>query len=325
MAEVALSSKAPGAPSRVHELVRRKTPWKESEEIEVAGPSGEVVLCQRPVAVHVPSHGCCVALYVLSLASFAVHSLLTWATEKPATTFSTEPSSQFPPVLVNVAVDCQACTTHANKQRKWVVTYGYQGFAHCAGAGDGAMTDVMNQSVVMCRATDDISDASGVRVRLDNISEGLRAISGRPMVNISVGEFAVTTPLESWHEKTLLLGIVARRDAEECTTPSDCNLDVELYLASMQYDGHVTWGGDGWGGAQLNIRVLRFAQVYTTLRRPLLDVLAGIGGASAMLMGVFGAFRKVIEVLMVFPRDMRAVHDAAAHTVKQVAEQGVPL
>ena len=56
------------------------------------------------------------------------------------------------------------------------------------------------------------------------------------------------SPIEHWHEKTLLLGLTVTRDSEDCVSSSDCKLERQLYLASMQYDGKVSWGGENWGG-----------------------------------------------------------------------------
>lgn len=305
--------------ARAKEALEKISPWKAQEEVEVPGVGTEgPVYAQRALPVHVPSHSVCLALYILLLSAYALFVIITWIVEEPATTYSTEPSKNFVPTEVEVEVGCAACTRHTTANNKWLVTYNYDGFEHCASKGRANFTDEPRQTIWLCRTTDDITDSTGLRVRLQNISDALRmnASYGRPSVKVFAGDFAVTTPLEPWHEKTLLLGLVARRDKEGCNSASDCKLEVGLYLASMQYDGKVTWGGDTWGGARLNVRMLRFAQVYTTVRRPLLDVLATIGGASTMLLCVLGGMRLVLEKAMVAPPDKRAAH--AARAVKEV-------
>merc|ERR1712224_303997 len=91
----------------------------------------------------------------------------------------------------------------------------------------------------------------------------------------------VTTYLEHWHEKTLIFGLMVKRNKEDCISSSDCTLVKELFVSSMQYDGKVDWGGDTWAGAQLNVRLGRFANVYTRVpKATVLELLASIGGAS---------------------------------------------
>eukprot|EP00928_Gymnodinium_smaydae_P035049 TRINITY_DN24727_c0_g1_i1.p1 TRINITY_DN24727_c0_g1~~TRINITY_DN24727_c0_g1_i1.p1 ORF type:complete len:335 (+),score=48.19 TRINITY_DN24727_c0_g1_i1:69-1073(+) len=307
------SQLAPSYQTRLFAAVRQRTPWKATKDMECSGPGGVTITCQQAVPVHVPSHGCCLLLYAMLLAAFATYSIVAWCVEDPTTTYSTEPSENFAPVNLNVSVDCGACIAHKKNRRKWIVMYDYTDFEHCGAVGKGSYTDEAFNSAPICRTTDDISDSTGLRVRLENITEELRMDKsvGRPSVTVSAGEFMVTTPLEPWHEKTLLLGFVIRRNVDDCTSSTECELESGVYLASMQYDGKVTWGGAEWGGALLNVRLLRFAQVYTVRRRSFFNVLASIGGASATLIGVLGALRALLELLMLTPRDGKAVKAAA--------------
>jgi len=277
--------------------------------VEISAPDGQRVICQQLVPVHVPSHAVCLLIYCALLLAFAAYTIILWITEEPTTAFSTEPTSNFAPTSLTVTVNCDACLDSG--VRRWLVTTDYEGYDHCDGLGKTSVEDTAVNSVYMCRTTDDITDSTGLRVRLERVSEALRVSEGRPSVVISGdGDFSVSTPLEPWHEKTLLLGLEVRRDADGCASTSDCDLKASLYLASMQYDGKVTWEGDGWGGAQLNVRLLRFAQVYTTYHRSLFEVLSGIGGASTLLIGVLGALRKLTEVVFFGAGDRESIQDA---------------
>lgn len=121
----------------------------------------------------------------------------------------------------------------------------------------------------------------------------------------------VTTYLEHWHEKTLLLGLKVNRDQDECTSTSECELTKELYVMSMQYDGKVDWGGSTWGGAQLNVRMGRFAHVYTRVPpASIWEVLASCGGASAWLISALAVPLAMAERLHARLKKRRELHVA---------------
>lgn len=214
---------------------------------------------------------------------------------------------------------------------KWAVVYNYTGYEHCQ-SGTAPVLEVVKDQVLtettLCRSSDDIRDPSGVRVWIGNVSVSESRGENRIIVTVSTEDsprldagLKVTTPLEAWHEKTLLLGLSVHRDSEDCEEAS-CVVDRQLYLASMQYDGHVDWGTDVWAGAQLNLRMLRFANVYTrTPERTLPDVFAAIGGASGILLLSLGLLRKALEVLQVKGRGGRR-EVAASVAVAGVAALG---
>lgn len=256
--------------------VKQVTPWTEAVEREVE---------------HVPLHACFLVIYACSLLAYAVYVIVAWTQAPEVETFSSQEAADFGAEAINVTVQCPSCVLHSTKGKFWTVGQSYPStFGHCASLGLKAVNDQNRTSVTLCRTTDNIADDSGVKVWIGNISAtGVRATvviyhdsgSGTPL--------EVTTPLEHWHEKTLLLGLKVNRDKDDCISSEQCKLEKDLYLASMQYDGKVSWGGDTWGGAQLNVRMLRFAQVYTKVpRQTFMEVLASIGGASGLLITALG-------------------------------------
>eukprot|EP00927_Polykrikos_kofoidii_P087058 TRINITY_DN9943_c0_g1_i1.p1 TRINITY_DN9943_c0_g1~~TRINITY_DN9943_c0_g1_i1.p1 ORF type:complete len:349 (+),score=39.30 TRINITY_DN9943_c0_g1_i1:68-1048(+) len=300
----------------VPKLVKSRTPWKQTDEIEHELQPGKVVTLQQLAPIHIVSHGFCLTVYLMLLATYSVFSFVMFINEEPVENFSTVQAKEFGPVPLQVTVSCVACSVASGglaakigTNRKWALIYSYEGVGDCEEVGNEVIADVESTTVPLCRSTDDISDNTGIRVRLENVSDDLRFSKGRPTVDVSNGDLSVSTPLEPWHEKTLLLGVTVQRDVEDCISSSDCDLKVGLYLASMQYDGRVNraWGGAGWAGAQLNIRMLRFAHVYTIVpQRTFLDVIATIGGASGILIMVLGALLKVIEAVVI-KKEGRAV------------------
>lgn len=211
-------------------------------------------------------------------------------------TFSSFEAKDFGPVVLNVTVDCPSCVNNTKKSKFWTVKHNYPAsFPACASVQPYAMDNQFSSSPTLCRSTDNIADGTGVTVWIGNMSES----GPRATVSISHGAdgdypLLVSNPFQFWQEKTVLLGLMVRRNKDQCFSSTDCSLTKQMYLASMQYDGKVDWGGTNWGGGQLNIRMLRFAQVYTKVRsQTLVEVLASIGGASGLILAALGVALKV--------------------------------
>jgi len=250
------------------EQIKSKSPW-------AAPPPRDVKAC----GVHFVG----LMVYSVCLLVYSVHIFLYWANMPEVETFSSQEALQFGPVPLQLRIECPGCTPHASKDKLWTVKHIYDDFQHCASAGSLAVNDQAISFPVLCRTTDDIANPAGVTVWLGNLSEN----APRAQVIVTQegsGALKATTYLEHWHEKTLIFGLAVRRDKEDCFSSSDCTLMKELFVSSMQYDGKVDWGGDNWGGAQLNVRLSRFANVYTRVpKASVLELLASIGGASGLL------------------------------------------
>jgi len=257
-------------------------------------------IVQAPV--NIPLHSICMVVYAAGLLAYTIYALWSWVVAPPVETYGSLESSLFGPVQISVEVECDDCRTHTDWGARWRVVYAYDGF-DCDGLGGGTVKDAGTTSVMLCRTTDDIRDPGGVTVALGNLSNG----ASRATVRVAAdGDLSVTTPLEPWHEKTLLLGLTVRRDSDDCEEAS-CALDRQLFLTSMQYDGHVDWGDEHWSGAQLNLRMPRFAHVYTIVpEATIFDVFAAVGGASGMLILGLGAVIQTVQVVRMMAERRRA-------------------
>lgn len=291
---------------KLEHLVELKTPWKEQQEIEIES-AGNLVLAQQELPVHVPSHFACLLVYAALLVAYSIFIFWTWSIEPLVETYEAAEASDFGEIDLKIEVFCGGCVVHNTLQRKWLIQSSYEGFNHCT-SSKVSLADQAASTVALCRTTDDISDASGLTLRLENHSMAARNSFGRPSVVVSgPGGLRVTTPLEAWHEKTLLLGLTVHRDDPECRSQA-CATDRKVYLASMQYDGEVEWGGKTWAGSRLNIRMLRMAHVYTVVpKESIPNLIASIGGASGILLVVLGILRKSFELCFFQGRRKRAL------------------
>lgn len=291
-----------GAKQPLLQKLASKTPWGSQDCVDVDGH-----ILQRQNPVHVPSHTFCMLIYIGMLAAYTAFMVIRKETAPPEKSFSSQESVDFGPMDLKVTVDCTDCTYDptGTKNFTYRVKYDYEGVPQCKDVGSAAFMDQDAYPIKLCRSSDDIRDKTGVEVHIHNISKrsrvhkGLGMGAGRATVFISSGDLNVTTPVQFWHEKTLLLGLEVTRDKEDCMSPADCNLNRGLYLASMQYDGHCSWGQEHWGGGIVNIRMLKFANVYTIVPSiSYMDIFASIGGASGLLIGVLGALRKMMELVL---------------------------
>ncbi|CAE7173969.1 unnamed protein product, partial [Symbiodinium pilosum] len=227
------------------------------------------------------AHSVGLLLYFAALLAYSVRAVIVWLAAPIVETFSVVEAKEFGPLDLELAVSCPTCNPFQSSnftsgmQEQWRVWHGYNAvdYPHCADAAENRTADDSLSSAKLCYSSDNIAEASGIVVSLWNMTTG--GEGNRATVIVRGPSLVVTTPLEWWHEKTLLLGLKVTRDAEDCTSAADCDLKRELYLGSMQYDGRV----QGWPGARLNLRLLRMAQVYTRLPgQTIWDVLGAIGG-----------------------------------------------
>eukprot|EP00931_Biecheleriopsis_adriatica_P102341 TRINITY_DN77321_c0_g1_i1.p1 TRINITY_DN77321_c0_g1~~TRINITY_DN77321_c0_g1_i1.p1 ORF type:complete len:312 (-),score=33.52 TRINITY_DN77321_c0_g1_i1:55-990(-) len=269
--------------NRAISAVKAVTPWKKPVEQDVQ---------------FVPVHGALLVVYVVALVAYSIFAVIAWTQAPEVETFESQPTTDFGPVSLNVTVFCPSCVLHSKRNKLWIVRHSYpEAFTRCHAEGTKAVADQVSSIVSLCRTTDNIADGTGVKVWLGNMTlDGPRATL---LVSQARGNaLEITTPLEAWHEKTLLLGMTVNRDRDDCTSSNDCSLTKELYLSSMQYDGEVDWGGESWAGGQLHVRMLRFANVYTKVpKQTILDVLGVIGGMSGLLIGALGIGIKVMSIL----------------------------
>jgi hypothetical protein len=291
-------------------LVKEKTPWKELEEDD------ETTYVVR-APINIPLHCTCIIVYTACLIAYTAYAVWSWVVAPPVEIYSSMEASQFGPVQISVEVECDDCRTNTEWEAKWRVVYFYDGF-DCDGLGGATIKDASITSVMLCRTTDDIRDPGGVTVGLGNLSNA----ASRATVRVTgAGDLSVTTPLETWHEKTLLLGLAVRRESEDCEEAS-CALDRELFLTSMQYDGHVDWGDEQWSGAQLNLRMPRNAHVYTIIpEQTIFDVLAAVGGASGMLILGLGFAIQTVHIASRFRRMRGAQVSDASGDVRTLEEK----
>lgn len=260
-------------------IIEKATLWKK--------PVIQPVTC-------VPLHAGFLCLHAALLVAYTVFALVSWVNAPMVETFSSQEASIFGSLSINVTVLCPSCVMHTQKSKFWTVTHSYPPeFEACADEGVKAANDQVTTFATLCRTTDNIQDSTGIKVWLGNMT------MHAPRATIIVSQrtdtahpLQVTTPIEAWHEKTLLLGLTVTRDKDDCTSAAQCNLKRELYLASMQYDGKVEWGdfvGETWAGGQLHIRMVRFAHVYTQVpKQSIPDVFASIGGAHGLLVSTLG-------------------------------------
>lgn len=221
--------------------------------------------------------------------AYTLNSIIVWATAPIVETYSAGDVRNFGILTVSFNISCPSCVPYQSTLTNSVVEefrvwHGYSAsdYPHCAGAPESlAVADQTTSDALLCYSSDDISEASGIVVSLWNMTTGGQG--NRANVVVTGPSLVVNTPLEFWHEKTLLLGMNVFRDKEGCTSSAQCNLQRELYLGSMQYDGRVS----GWPGGKLNIRLLRSAHVYTrTPGQTLWDVFGAVGGAYGLIVSL---------------------------------------
>mmetsp|Transcript_57336 Transcript_57336/g.136290 ORF Transcript_57336/g.136290 Transcript_57336/m.136290 type:complete len:361 (+) Transcript_57336:105-1187(+) len=255
------------------------SPWVETETAMV----GDVEV-ERKARMHKCSHASCFVIYLGMMCAYTVFVMWRWLETPVTRTFESAEADLFGGVDLDVSVDCSVCNLH----RKQNVTYRiFHEYAHGPCETPRTVYADSNGSLPMC-------NGGSVGVWIGNISEGIE----RVWIRTSANGVDVMTPLEFWHEKTILFGMTVRRNSEDCEKKSDCSkFSKELYLANMVYDGKVDWGDDHWAGAKLNIQMLEYAQVYTEVpSRTIPDLLSDIGGASGMLVFGLGLLRKLSEV-----------------------------
>jgi len=188
------------------------------------------------------SHWVGMLLYAAALILYTARALLVWATAPIVETYSVVEAKEFGPLDLEFEVSCPSCVffqsaNFTEGEEHWRVWHGYDAaiYPHCAEAAENHTVDERLSKATLCYSSDDISEASGIVVSLWNMTTGGQG--NRANVIVRAPSLVVTTPLEWWHEKTLLLGLKVTRDADDCTSSADCNLQRELYLGSMQYDG----------------------------------------------------------------------------------------
>lgn len=265
------------------------------------------------------SHWVGMLLYAAALILYTARALLVWATAPIVETYSVVEAKEFGPLDLEFEVSCPSCVffqsaNFTEGEEHWRVWHGYDAaiYPHCAEAAENHTVDERLSKATLCYSSDDISEASGIVVSLWNMTTGGQG--NRANVIVRAPSLVVTTPLEWWHEKTLLLGLKVTRDADDCTSSADCNLQRELYLGSMQYDGRV----QGWPGARLNLRLLRMAQVYTKLPgQTIWDVIGAVGGANGLLLSALAIFVSSLETW-----ETKCVAEPVAEATTAVADRG---
>ena len=252
---------------------------------------------RRPLKEEIKGHKSHVSGMVVAIIlviAYAVNAVVVWASAPIVETYSAGDVRNFGIIGLDFNISCPSCVPFQSLEltnsttENFRVWHGYNpvDYPHCAAAGapeDMATADEAFSSASICYSSDDISERSGIVVSLWNMSTGGQG--NRANVIVSGPSLVVNTPLEFWHEKTLLLGMNVFRDKDNCVSASECNLHRELYLGSMQYDGRVA----GYPGGKLNIRLLRSAHVYTrTPGQTLFDVFGAVGGAYGLIVGLVG-------------------------------------
>ena len=258
----------------------------------------------RPLHQDVQSHGSHATGMILAIVlvlAYSVNAVFVWATAPIVETYSAGDVRNFGILDLSFNISCPSCVPFQSPeltnsvQEQFRVWHGYKAsdFPHCAAAGAAEDLAVLDEAVsvaALCYSSDDISERSGIVVSLWNMSSGGQG--NRANVVVTGPSLVVNTPLEFWHEKTLLLGMNVFRDKEDCTSADQCDLKRELYLGSMQYDGRVA----GWPGAKLNIRLLRSAHIYTrTPGQTLWDVFGAVGGAYGLIVSLVGVLVHCFE------------------------------
>mmetsp|Transcript_4589 Transcript_4589/g.10118 ORF Transcript_4589/g.10118 Transcript_4589/m.10118 type:complete len:353 (+) Transcript_4589:63-1121(+) len=272
----------------VHSLMAKINGWLEdiSPWVETETAVINDMKVEKKAPVHTCSHSFCLGIYLLLVSAYSFYVFYQYYKTPETRTFESAEADKFGPVNLDVFVDCAVCNLHTKENVKYRVFHEY---ADGPCQTERQVVADQNASIPMC-------NGGSVGVWIGNISEGVE----RAIVRTSSNGVVMETPLEFWHEKTILFGMTVRRNDEDCESESDCDLTKELYLANMVYDGKVDWGGHNWGGAKLNIGLLQYAQVYTKVpSRTYPDLLSDIGGASGILIFVLGMLRKLSEV--VFP------------------------
>ncbi|CAE7213674.1 unnamed protein product [Symbiodinium natans] len=268
------------------------------------------------------AHSVGMLLYAACLITYVVQAVLVWAEAPVAETFSVVEAKEFGPLDLEFEISCPSCVQLQSPNltdgamELWRVWHGYDSamYPHCTDATENRTVDASLSNATLCYSSDDIAEASGIVVSLWNMTTGGQG--NRANVIVRGASMVVTTPLEWWHEKTLLLGLKVTRDAQDCTSATACNLKRELYLGSMQYDGRV----QGWPGARLNLRLLRMAQVYTRLPgQTIWDVLGAVGGANGLLMTLMTIIVSGLEKW-----ETKRFAESAADAANTAAMDGAP-
>ncbi len=252
---------------------------------------------RRPLKEDIKGHKSHVSgmfIAIILVLAYTINAVIVWASAPIVETYSAGDVRNFGIIGLDFNISCPSCVPFQSLEltnsttEQFRVWHGYNAvdYPHCAAAGapeDMATVDEAFSSASICYSSDDISERSGIVVSLWNMSTGGQG--NRANVIVSGPSLVVNTPLEFWHEKTLLLGMNVFRDKDNCVSASECNLHRELYLGSMQYDGRVA----GYPGGKLNIRLLRSAHVYTrTPGQTLFDVFGAVGGAYGLIVGLVG-------------------------------------
>ena len=163
------------------------------------------------------SHSCGVAMYMALVLAYAAQALIVWATQPIVETYSAGDVRQFGTVDLDFEVDCPSCVAfesenHTNGTELYRTWHGYpEAYPHC-GAAEAYRADV-KATALLCYSSDDIAERSGIQVYLWNMTTG--GPFNRANIRATGPSLVVNTPMEWWHEKTLLIGMTVTRDQQE--------------------------------------------------------------------------------------------------------------
>mmetsp|Transcript_25783 Transcript_25783/g.47135 ORF Transcript_25783/g.47135 Transcript_25783/m.47135 type:complete len:353 (-) Transcript_25783:201-1259(-) len=266
--------------AKVNSWLEELSPWVETETAVIND-----VKVETKAPVHTCSHSFCIGVYLLLVSAYTFYVFYQFYKTPETRTFESQEADKFGPLDLDITVDCTVCNLHQKQNVTYRIFHEY---------ADGPCQTSERQVIADQASRIPVCNGGSVGVWIGNISEGVE----RAIVKTTTNGIDIETPLEFWHEKTILFGMTVRRNDEDCESESDCDMTRELYLANMVYDGKVDWGGEHWGGAKLNIGMLQYAQVYTKVpSRTYPDLLSDIGGASGILIFVLGLLRKVSELI----------------------------
>ena len=186
------------------------------------------------------SHSCGVAMYMGLVLAYAVQALVVWATQPIMETYSAADVRQFGTMDLDFEVTCPSCVSASrlgawgasgvafdsenltNGTELYRVWYGYssEDYPHCAaeGAQEDAFVADLPVKAKLCYSSDDIMERSGIQVYLWNMTVG--GPFNRANIRATGPGLVVNTPMEWWHEKTLLIGMTVVRDQQERRVPT---------------------------------------------------------------------------------------------------------
>jgi hypothetical protein len=146
-------------------------------------------------------------------------------------------------------------------------------------AADGVVTHKMH----LCYSDDFANPAmDGVDVVISDLKEAPRTAVAD--VVVTSGDLLVTTQMQRWHLKTMVLGLTVNEDTDNKRT-------VEPFFNNLQYDGSNL---AGWK-AFYNLRLHQNANVFeSTTADSLLEMLADIGGAAGLILAIMKIARVVV-------------------------------